>query len=615
MSACLALLLTLAARADDTPALDRLVGTTVADFTLKNALDGRPFRLDDLEGHRAAVLVFTGVECPIGDLYLPRLVELQRTYAGRGVAFVAINSNAAEDDAAVADHARRFGLTFPVLQDKDANVASLLQVQRTCEAILLDGEARIRYRGAIDDQYGYGTRRKRPVRAYLKDALDAVLDGRDPETTATSVAGCPIDRSAGSTRPAPRIRPAADAVIEALREIDPEIDPGSLGTVTYAEHVAPILQQRCESCHRPGQVGPFSLRTYDDARRHADGIHEVVDARRMPPWHADPRHGRFANDRRLSARERATLLAWVEQGTPRGDSAREPAPREWPEGWSIGTPDVVFEIPDAFTVPPDGTVDYQHFEVPTGFTEDRWVRAIEPRPGDRSVVHHIIVYLKPKGSRVRDADDLEHLAAYAPGDLPTVLPPGVAKKIPAGSTLVFQMHYTPVGKTRVDRSSVGLVFADGPPTFRAKTVPVLNTRFEIPPGDANYEVRAESPPVPADTPLLGFLPHMHLRGKDFTYTAVHPDGTREILLSVPRYDFAWQSYYWLAEPKVLPKGARLECVAHFDNSTSNPALTEKDVQKPVRWGEQTWEEMMIGYIDVLEPVQPAPPTAGAAGGG
>jgi peroxiredoxin len=595
MSACLALLLTLAARADDTPALDRLVGTTVADFTLKNALDSRPFRLYDLEGHRAAVLVFTGVECPIGDLYLPRLAELQRSYAGRGVAFIAINSNAAEDDAAVADHARRFGLTFPVLQDKNANVASLLQVQRTCEVILLDGEARIRYRGAIDDQYGYGTRRGRPVRAYLRDALDAVLDGRDPETTATSVAGCPIDRSGGPARPAPRIRPAADSVVEALRELDPEIDPGSLGTVTYAEHVAPILQQRCESCHRPGQVAPFSLRTYDDARRHADGIHEVVDARRMPPWHADPRHGRFANDRRLSARERATLLAWVEQGTPRGDATREPAPPEWPEGWSIGTPDVVFEMPETFTVPPDGTVDYQHFEVPTGFTEDRWVQAIEPRPGDRSVVHHIIIYLKPKGVRVRDADDLEHLAAYAPGDLPTVLPDGVAKRIPAGSSLVFQMHYTPIGKVRMDRSSVGLRFAQNPPQFRAKTVPVMNGQFEIPAGASNHEVLATSPPVERDTPLLGYLPHMHLRGKDFTYTAIYPDETREILLSVPRYDFAWQSYYWLAEPKVLPKGTRLECVAHFDNSPGNP--NNPDPWKFVTWGPQTSDEMMIGFVD------------------
>ncbi|GIW87644.1 MAG: thiol-disulfide isomerase [Isosphaeraceae bacterium] len=610
MSACLALILLLAAP-EDPPALDRLVGSAVPDFTLTNTLDGKPIGLRDQAGHAATVLVFTGVECPIGDLYLPRLIELHQTYAPRGVAFLALNSNAGDDEPTVAHHARQFGLTFPVLKDHDGAIASRLQVERTCEVILLDAQNRIRYRGAIDDQYGYGTRRRNPVHHYLRDALDAVLDGREPDTTASSVAGCPIDRSATNpARPAPRIRPAADSIVEALRQIEPDIDPDSLGSVTYADHVAPILRQHCQSCHRPGQVGPFPLLTYDDARRHADGIHEVVESRRMPPWHADPRYGQFANDRRLSAHQRATLLAWVEQGAPRGDARREPPPADWPEGWTIGTPDLVFEIPEPFIVPADGVVPYQHFEVPTGFTEDRWIQALEPQPGDRSVVHHIIVYLKPPGTRLREIDALEHLAGYAPGDMPTALPDGIAKRIPAGSSLVFQLHYTPTGKVRRDQSRVGIWFARSEPKYRARTVPVLNSKFTIPAGDPNHEVRATSRPVPRDTPLLGFFPHMHLRGKDFTYTAVYPDGSREILLSVPRYDFAWQSYYWLKEPKILPKGTRLDCVAHFDNSTANPALTEQDASKPVRWGDQTWEEMMIGYVDLLEPIEPPADPAG-----
>lgn len=599
-------------RAGDEPPMDRMVGTRVPNFDLKDATTGKRVSLYGFAGKKAVVIVFTGIACPIGDLYLPRLVELQDRYKSQGVVFLAINSNASEGAEQVAEHARHFGLNFPVLLDKTGKVAALLEANRTCEAIILDSRALLRYRGAIDNQYGYGVRKERPTRHYLTDALDAVLAGKPVETTATSVDGCPIERSEGSPRPIPRISSASEEVVAALNEIDPEVDPGTLGEVTYSRHVSAIMQARCQSCHRPGQVGPFSLLTYEDVKRHADGIHEVVDNRRMPPWHADPRYGKFANDRRLTSQERATLIAWVEQGCPQGDPAQEPAPRTWPEGWSVGTPDVVFEIPEPYTVKAEGALPYKRFRVPTGFTEDKWLQAIEPRPGDRSVVHHIIVYLMQPGTRVRSMDDLEHLAAYAPGDLPTVLPPGVAKRVPAGSELLFEIHYTPVGKAKVDRSSVGFVFAKEPPRLRALTHGIPNMRFRIPAGAENHEVKS-SWRAPADTTLMGFLPHMHLRGKDFTYTAVYPDGTREILLSVPRYDFAWQSYYWLAEPKHLPKGTRIECVAHFNNSKSNPALTEDDTEQDVTWGEQTWDEMMIGYVDLLETVSEPARNSGTTG--
>ena len=590
--------------------VDRLVGTKVSDFARTDALSGKPVNLADFADRKAIVLVFTGIDYPIGNLLMPRLQELQYEFGPQGVSLLAINANASESAEAVAAHAREYQLPFPVLLDPAGTLADALQARLTCEAILLDADRVIRYRGAVDDQYDYGTRREHPVHAYLSDAIRAVLAGRPVELSATSVAGCPIERSAEQRKSLARIRPAPPEVLAAYESLEAEVDPNSLGPVDYARHVAPLIQEKCQGCHRTGQVAPFPLRSYDDARRWAAGIAEVVENRRMPPWHADPRYGRFANDRHLTARERATLLAWIDQGTPRGDQALEPPPRDWPEGWSIGTPDLVLSMPAEYVVRPDGSLPYQRFRVPTGFTEDRWVQAIEPRPGDRSVVHHIVVYLaRAKGSKDPDREPLEHLAAYAPGDLPTVLPPGVAKRIPAGAELILELHYTPIGKTRIDRSSVGLVFARETPKYRDITMPILNQGFTIPPGAADHEVRA-SLTLPREFRLMGFLPHMHLRGKDFRYTAILPDAPDrpEVLLAVPRYDFAWQSCYWLVEPKVLPKGTKIECVAHYDNSTGNPALTEEQTRQPVRWGDQTWEEMMIGYLDVLVPVQPSGPT-------
>jgi peroxiredoxin/mono/diheme cytochrome c family protein len=595
--------------------IDRMVGERVGDFTLNDAITGKPVRLYGFAGKRAVVLVFTGVECPVGNLYMPRLRELHETFKDRGVAFIAINSNESETAEQVAAHAREFDLPFPVLLDPTGRVARQFEVERTCEALVIDGRAALRYRGAIDDQYGYGVAKSAPEHHYLATAIDAARAEAKLEVTATSVAGCPIELAASEPRrPLPRVRAAAEEIVAALQEIDPEIDTSTLGPVNYSEHVAPILQERCQSCHREGEVAPFALLTYDDAKRRSGGILEVLDAHRMPPWHADPRYGQFANDRRLSAKERATLIAWVEQDMPRGDAAREPSPRTWPEGWSIGAPDVVFEMPKPFTVKAEGTLPYQRFRVKTNFTEDKWVQALEPRPGDRAVVHHIVIYLIAPGTKVRDLDDLEHLAAYAPGDLPTRLPDGVAKRIPAGSELVFEMHYTPIGKVRVDQSSLGIVFAKEPPKHRAVTMAIPNMRFRIAPGDPNSAVRS-SKALDGDLQVAGFLPHMHLRGKDFKYTAKYADGSEEILLSVPRYDFAWQSYYWLREPKTLPKGTKVVCEAHFDNSTNNPALTEKDTQEEVRWGEQTWEEMMIGFMDVLLPNPGAASGASEATGG
>ncbi len=581
--------------ARDNP-VDLRIGKTIPDFTL-NGIDGKPVSLYGFAGKPGAVLIFTGVDCPVGNLYLPRLVELAKIYEPKGMVFLAINSNAGESLEQVAAHAKEHGLTFPVLKDPGNRVADLAQVDRTCEVVVIDSRAAVRYRGAIDDQYAVGKRKPAPTANYLQDAIEAVLVRKPVAIASTAVAGCPIDRVKPATpaTTAVRVRPAAPEIVKAFDDQAKLEPPIPIGAVTYASDVAPIVQEKCQACHRPGQAGPFSLLTYDDVRRRSAGIAEVVEDRRMPPWHADPRHGHFSNDRSLTPRQRATLLAWVEQGSPLGDPAKLPPPRTFLEGWSIGKPDVVFEVPQPIEVPSVGVIDYVHVSVPSNFTEDMWVQAAEILPDVRSVVHHVIVYVEPPSDGRRSRP--EHLAAYVPGDVPTLYPDGIAKKIVAGSRLIFQIHYTPDGTARVDRSKIGLVFAKAPVRQVAHTRFIEDKKFQIPPGAASHEVRSTRT-FPDDVHLFSLSPHMHLRGKDFKYTATYPDGRSEILLSVPAYDFGWQSAYVFSEPKAIPKGTRIDCVAHFDNSAGNPA--NPDPTKSVEWGEQSFQEMMMGYFDYVE---------------
>ena len=584
----------------------RLVGQRVGNFTAKQP-DGKPFTLYDLKGKTAVVLAFLGTDCPVGNLYAPRLAELSLAFKEKGAAFVGVYSNAHDTPEQIAAHVKEFGITFPVIKDEENLIADTLLVERTCEVVVLDGLGFVRYRGAIDDQYGVGTRKESATHNYLKDAVaDVVTSGRI-DVKATPVVGCLIDRVApkSSSRTigsASRVRPAPEAIADFFKEKD-AAEEAKIGNVTYSADVAPIIQNKCQSCHRPGEVGPFPLSTYDDARKHAAMIGEVVGDRRMPPWHADPRYGHFQNDRSLNPKERATLLAWIEQGTPLGDAAKLTAAREYPEGWTIGKPDMVFEIPEPFVVPAQGTVEYVHIRVPTKLKEDVWVQAAEARPQDRSVVHHIIIYLDDhKAVRGGLGQEDGHLCGYAPGDMPSIYPEGSAKKIPAGSDLIFEIHYTPIGKIRTDRPKVGFILAKKPVEHEAHTMAVAFGKFEIPAGDPSYPVESTFT-FPRDAHLLSFMPHMHLRGKSFRYEAVFPDGKKETLLNVPAYDFGWQSYYTLAEPMAMPKGTVINCFAQFDNSDKNPY--NPDPSKPVRWGDQTWQEMMIGYIDYVDDAPPS----------
>ena len=386
------------------------------------------------------------------------------------------------------------------------------------------------------------------------------------------------------------------------RAVSEEASAKPKAKVTYAGQVARILQDNCQVCHHPGTAAPFSLMTHEDAVKWADNIKEAVADKRMPPWFADPHYGKFANDRRLKKEDQEALLAWIDGGMEMGDKKDLPAEKTYADGWVIGKPDVVFELPDEQDIPASGTVPYRFFTSPTNFKEDVWVQAAEARPGNRGVVHHIIVsYREAKskdksGGRGPQGDGF--IVGTAPGDMPLICPPGVARRIPAGAELIWQMHYTPNGKPAKDKSQVALVFYKGkePPKYNSQTLGVMNGNFAIPPGANNHKVESEWT-VPRDTLVLGFVPHMHLRGKDFLYEVAYPDGKKETVLSVPKYDFNWQLTYREEKPLLLPKGSVIHCTAHFDNSAANKA--NPDPKKEVTWGDQTWEEMMIGFVDFM----------------
>jgi hypothetical protein len=374
---------------------------------------------------------------------------------------------------------------------------------------------------------------------------------------------------------------------------------------TYTKDVAAILNRRCVECHRPGEVAPMAFTSYKEVRPWAKAIKERVAVRAMPPWLADPAHGSFKNDRRLSDQEIETIGAWVAAGSPEGNAADLPPAPEFVVGWNIGKPDQVFDIGTDFDIPAEGTVPYKYFRVPTNFTEDKWVQAAEIRPDKRAAVHHIIVFIQEGGkNQMATGMGGSLLAGFAPGEPPLRFAPGTARLVKAGSTLLFQVHYTPNGKPAKDRSYIGLKFATAAPEHRAMTGNAMNHGLKIPAGDPNYEVKS-SYIVKDDMTLTSFMPHMHLRGKDFKYTVVYPDGREEVLLSVPKYDFNWQLAYELKKPLLLPKGTRIDCVAHFDNSPNNKF--NPDPTKEVHWGDQTWEEMMIGWFTYTVPAAEAPP--------
>lgn len=546
--------------------------SAATDFALRDHA-GKMHRLSDWRDREAAVVVFVSVDCPLAKLYAPRLNELAKKYAGK-VAFVAVAPNSHDAPADLARFVRQHSLCFPFLKDPTQSVTRAFDARRSPEAFVLD-RRRVVYRGRIDDQYAVGLHRSRATKTELLDAIESVLAGKPVAVPVTEAPGCPIER---------------------------ESRPKSEASVTYSRDVAPILQRRCQVCHRPGQSGPFSLLTYEQASERASGILEVIQERRMPPWGADPRHGKFANDPSLSESEKKTLADWIAEGCPEGDPADLPPPRKFPDGWSIPGPDLVVSMPEPITVPAEGVIEYQYVRVDPGFREDRWIEAAEIMPGNAAVVHHCNVFLQPPG--VADPENLREtgkLGSYcltmtAPGTPPTILPSGMAKRIPAGWKIVFVLHYQAVGSVQKDQTKLALKFAD-PKKVRQEVATKLmyETDLRIPPRESHYVV-SQTWQAERDVLLLSLFPHAHLRGKSFRYELIRPDGREEILLDVPRYDFNWQHRYVLAEPLRLGKGSRLRVTAVYDNSADN--LANPDPDSEVRTGTQSWEEMFNGYFDV-----------------
>ena len=376
---------------------------------------------------------------------------------------------------------------------------------------------------------------------------------------------------------------------------------------TFTKDVAPILYKSCVECHRQTGMAPMALMTYEDARPWARAIKQKVTSREMPPWGADPTVGKFENDISLSPAEIATVAAWVDGGAAEGSKADLPKAPVFAEGWSIGKPDMVFKMPIPVSVPADGVVPYTYVTIPMNLKEDIWIRGVELKPTDRRVVHHIIgdlvsgtpTDLTPKPTRDRALTEIGGIGGLVPGRLYGLFEEGVARKIPAGSSIVLQMHYTTIGQPITDQTEVGVVITkEAPAKLRqAGGGQMPNTSFVIPPGDPSYEVSAKTV-FQKDTYLSGLYPHMHVRGKDVIYKAIYPDGKEEVLLSVPKYDFNWQTSYKLATPKFMPKGTTLMVVAHSDNSTGN--RFNPDPKSEVRWGDQTWEEMLIGYYNTID---------------
>jgi peroxiredoxin/mono/diheme cytochrome c family protein len=442
------------------------IGSVATDFRLTDSL-GKEWSLSDFKSKKAVVFAFLGTQCPLAKLYSAKLVELQNQYDQRGIAFVAVNSNVQDSLAEMNAHARKYGFDFPFLKDASQALAGNLGATRTPEVCVVDQQQRIRYRGRIDDQYGIGYTKDAASKMELVDAIESILGEREIVLTSAPASGCLIGRG-------PR-----DTHDQATK------DHEGASKVTYANQVSRILQARCVSCHRTGEIGPMDLSSYDDAAAWGDMIAEVVDDRRMPPWHASPKHGDFKNDRRLPDSEIDAIKKWVMAGAPRGDSSQEPQPLKFVDGWQLARePDLVFAMNDKpFEVPARGDVKYQYFVADPKLAEDTWVNGMEIVPGNPSIVHHILVFVRDKGSKKKSLNaERGFLAGYVPGTRVEMMPKGMAKRIPANSELVFQIHYTPNGTAQTDLSKIGFWRVDASSvTHEVQTTSSVQPELKIPP--------------------------------------------------------------------------------------------------------------------------------------
>lgn len=554
------------------------VGRQIPNLSFTD-INGKQHTMSSITDRKAVVFAMTGTGCPLCLKYSPSLAAIEKQYRDSDVAFVFVNPNASEGGDRLREAVRQHGFQGPYVSDGGMWLSAALRAETTTEVFVLDRARTVVYRGAVDDQYGFGYALDKPRNNYLTSALDSVLAGGTPSIQATTSPGCELFYD------------------------DPE-RPESPTAVTYHNRISRIIQANCIECHRNDGIAPIAFETYSEVKDYANMIRNVVDRGIMPPWFAAPQSVQnesepsplhWANDRSLSSDEKTDLFAWIKAGAPEGDAADAPLSKTFPDGWLIGKPDAVFEFPRPIPVKATGIMPYKNVTVETDLPEDKWVQAIEVRPGQLDVVHHVIVSLRTDGVEIDERDG--YWGAYVPGNSTLEYPDGYARLLPKRAKLRFQMHYTPNGKATEDSTRIGLVFAKEPPQHEVKVAGIANGGIRIPPHASNHEEFA-SLRLPFDIQILSFLPHMHLRGKAARYEALTADGT-ETLLDIPHYDFNWQLLYQLTEPKTLRRGDTIRFTAWFDNSTNNPA--NPDPNRTVRWGQQTEDEMHLGYVEYIVP--------------
>ncbi len=556
-------------------AADLGVGRLVPDTAFTD-IAGKAGKLSDYRDRACLVVALTDPGCPLSQKFAPVLARMEAEFAAKGVAFLFVNPLAG-DAAAMTRDAARFAGRYVA----DPKLAGVVGATSTTEVVVLDPARTVVYRGAVSDQYGLGYALAAPKTPYLAAALADVLAGRQPKPGATTAPGCEVAPPAAAPVP-----------------------------LTYHARVERIVQQNCVECHRAGGTGPFALETYDQVVARRGAVKRAVGDKAMPPWFAAPpaagEHTPWLNDRSLTAADRADLLAWLDGDRAKGNPADAPRPRTFETGWLIGKPDVIFELPQPVKVQAEGVMKYVNVTVPTGYDEDKWVVALEVQPTARQVTHHALVFAALPGDPSRGESE-GFFAAYAPGSSGGVYPDGYAKKLPKGSTLRFQLHYTPNGTATEDRTKLGLRFAAGPPRHEARVAALANGKFVIPPGDANHKIVSDPAFFPprflqpawySPARVLAFFPHAHVRGKAARFELPGESGApARTLLDVPRYDFNWQLEYRLTEPVRVPSVTSLVYTAWYDNSAANPANPDPTV--PVRWGPQTFQEMHLGYVEYV----------------
>lgn len=513
---------------------------------------------------KGIVIFIHGIGCPLVRQRYQDLERLSENYDSKGIRFWMLNANDQDEYADLVEESDTFDITLPILDDATQAVARSLDVDRTGEAILIETtDWKVVFRGPIDDRMTYEKKKPKANQMYLKNALDALLEEREIEMAQVDAPGCLINY--------------------------PVWEEHEDKPVSYVKDVAPLIQEKCVSCHMKGGIGPFAFTSFRKARGWADMMREVVMTRRMPPWQADPHHGDFSEDLSLTPEEQQILLHWVEQGTPRGDG-EDPLAMNPPEAkpWALGKPDHIIEIPKQH-VPAEGIVDYRYLHVSSPFEKDTWITGADVHPGDRQALHHVIIYVVP--AKGNDERKRRWLTGYAPGVQGSLFPPNSGVLLKKNERLLFELHYTPYGKETMDTSQVGLYLADEKVDHVFRTGIFIDQSIKIPPHERAFQW-SQSKDIKSDIILYSMNPHMHFRGKAMRFELESPDGQRETLVSVPHYNFNWQHTYVLSQPLRVAKGSKLILHAAWDNSDRNPA--NPDPTREVPWGQQSFDEMFFG---------------------